>query len=58
MIITAHPVNRFDEWLTKFEKCVFTFANQTLSQFINSSFGFKPLKEQTHENVSREPLHA
>lgn len=44
VIISAHPVPRFDEWFRKFEGCVTAFAKQTLAEFVATSPEFLPIR--------------
>lgn len=44
LIISAHPVTKFDEWFRKFEACVTPFAKKTLAEFVATSPEFLPLE--------------
>ena len=44
VILTAHPVQKVDEWLRKFERFVIGFAKQTLGEFICCSHDYIPLE--------------
>lgn len=46
VLITAHPVAQFEDWLKKFEGCVSSFAQLTLADFVKGSFEFKPLQQR------------
>lgn len=52
VIMTAHPVPKFDEWLRLFEKNVIRFAKETLVEYINTSKYFLPLLLET-ENYKK-----
>jgi hypothetical protein len=44
LIITAHPINKVEEWFKKFERFVLPLAKQTLADFISATFETLPLK--------------
>ncbi len=44
VILSAHPIQNFEQWLLKFVRCVDVFAKQTLSQFVAMSHDFFPLE--------------
>jgi hypothetical protein len=53
VIITAHPVTNFDEWLRRFEKKVCYFASETLADFVTASKEFQPLENQRYEKINK-----
>lgn len=55
LIITAHPVTEISDWLKKFEMRVRPFAEQTLADFITSSFETIPLKFEKRKIEMRMP---
>ncbi len=44
LILTAHPIAKFEEWLKKFEKTVLFFTKETLADFVNTPKEFIPLE--------------
>ena len=44
VIMSAHPIARFDEWLRSFQTCVGSFAKQSLAEFVATSPEFLPLE--------------
>ncbi len=45
VILTAHPVNNYNEFFRFFERNISNFAKTTLSEFISGAYDFLPLKE-------------
>ena len=57
VIISAHPLNNFEEWFRAFKTCVEPFAKQTLFDFVTSSYEFEPVHFKT-EFTKKEKITA
>jgi hypothetical protein len=55
VIVTAHPVAKYDEWFRKFERLVAAFCKETIAEFITTGGEFLPLEEEKFEKA---PAHA
>lgn len=49
VILSAHPVNNYEQWLGKFVRCVDAYAKQTLGDFINMPHELHALDQRTGE---------
>jgi hypothetical protein len=58
VIMSAHPVARFDEWYRNFQSCVATFAKQSLGEFVATSPEFLPLEVGAKPSRAMQALTA
>ena len=56
VIMTAHAVQDFNEWVMQFEKSVLGFPKQTLKEFISTTFEVLPLRESKEKYPTRETV--
>lgn len=57
VILTAHPVLNYEEWIKKFEKNVLLFCRETLTEFVLGCKEFLPIHmEQTSKTATRQPV--
>lgn len=53
MIMTAHPVTKTDEWMSKLEKRVRHTSKQTLADVVSSSIERIPVPMETQPNLAQ-----
>jgi hypothetical protein len=55
VIVTAHAIPNFDEWCTRFENNVVSFAKKTLAEHVTASKEFLPLdyEHETYKKISK-----
>ena len=58
VIMSAHPIARFDEWYRNFQACVTSFAKQSLAEFVATSPEFLPLEVGRKIGRILEPVTA
>jgi hypothetical protein len=57
VILTAHPVVNYEEWIKKFEKNVQLFAKETLAEFILGCKELLPIQVETpYKATTRQPV--
>jgi hypothetical protein len=59
VLVSAHPIQNFEEWYRKFERCVEPFAQQSLMEFVTSSYERLPVHlESRSEYTAKEKVTA
>jgi len=55
VIITAHPVLNYEEWIKSFERNVQLFAKETLAEFVLGSRELLPIQMETQYQTASRP---